>query len=101
MERFGHDNGGSANGRYSLKTGSPSAEQTKQLQSEIAFLEVFQQEELWDDRSSKEEKEEVLKIRQGIAKAVLTVLSRALQQPVPHCADGDRFEERGFQFQHR
>ena len=54
-----------------LKAGSLSAEQTKQLQSELADLAVLHKQALAEDGASKEEKEEVLKVRQTMAKSTI------------------------------
>ena len=52
-----------------LKAGSLSAEQTKQLQSELASLDVLHKQALAEEGSSKQEKEKVRKIRETMAKS--------------------------------
>ena len=54
-----------------LKAGSLSAEQTKQLQAELASLEFLHKEALAEEATSKQDKEKVLKIRETMAKSTI------------------------------
>ncbi|MCK5850826.1 MAG: hypothetical protein KAH23_07915 [Kiritimatiellae bacterium] len=54
-----------------LKAGSLSAEQTKQLQAELASLEFLHKEALAEEATSKQEKEKVLKVRETMAKSTI------------------------------
>ncbi len=65
-----------------LKAGSLPAEQTKQLQSELAILENLHKAALAEDSESNQEKEEVLKVQQTIAKSIIEqwMINKALYQ---------------------
>ncbi len=53
--------------KQQLKSETLPAEQSKQLQSEFATLDTFRKEEIADDKASKKDKKEVLKIRKAMA----------------------------------
>ena len=65
-----------------LKAGSLPAEQTKQLQSELATLEELHKEALAEDSGNKQEKDEVLKVQQAMTKSIIEqwMINKALYQ---------------------
>ena len=65
-----------------LKTGSIPAEQKKQLQSELDTLESLHKQDFEDESADKQEQQEVLKIRQAMARGIIEqwMINKALYQ---------------------